>query len=361
MAASASTIVILFTTLLAANLFIHPSEAASIVNPLPSYPLAVKNPYLSTWVPGNQLNDAPTAQPQFWDGTQLRWPILGRVNGQVYSLFGNLNGSNATAATTQSVSFTSSHTYITLSAGVANFTLDFFSPVLPGTNDYARQSLPYSYLTVNVTAPNANVQVLSGIDYSWTAQGGASNLNYTTAGNTGFFWFYNPSAIYFTQVANGGQMATYGSVLFGSKTGSGSTFSCNGASEVFSMFSSTGALGSSYSGCDGTDLAALARNFGTVGPAGGNTTFTVGLNRDFAINYLNTPYTGVYRQNWTTVPDAVQYVLNDNLAPALATASSLDAQIVQRATSVSSVYGSQYATIVQASVRQAFGAMELTV
>lgn len=75
--------------------------------------------------------------------------MLARVNGKTYSLFGNPEDvGNTLAATTESVSFTSSHTFVNLTAGAASVTLDFFSPVLPRKEDYVRQSLPYSYLTV---------------------------------------------------------------------------------------------------------------------------------------------------------------------------------------------------------------------
>lgn len=36
-------------------------------------PLAVKNPYLSTWVPGYQMNDSAHARPEFWAGQSLTW------------------------------------------------------------------------------------------------------------------------------------------------------------------------------------------------------------------------------------------------------------------------------------------------
>jgi hypothetical protein len=54
---------------------------------LPSYPLAVKHPYLSTWVPGNQLGDIATARPQFWAGQNLSWPVVARIDGSAYALF----------------------------------------------------------------------------------------------------------------------------------------------------------------------------------------------------------------------------------------------------------------------------------
>ena len=142
---------------------------------------------IAAWLSSADALNVPNAQPQFWTGSNnpLNWSILARINGQVYSVFGAPNVAGATAATQQSISYTSSHTYVTLTAGNANVTLDFFSPVLPETADLARQSLPYSYLTVNATslvapAQNANpvdVQILSSIDSSWTAQGTAPQLN----------------------------------------------------------------------------------------------------------------------------------------------------------------------------------------
>lgn len=140
---------------------------------LPSYPLAVKSPYLSAWVPGNQLLSeagAATAQPQFWTGSLLTWPIFARIDNETYALFGNTGGDfNATPAVTNSVSYTSSHTYINIRAGGATLTLDFFSPVLPGKEEYACQSLPYSYLTVSATSSSnlpPHVSIFTAVRFS---------------------------------------------------------------------------------------------------------------------------------------------------------------------------------------------------
>ena len=172
---------------------LSPSIAATAHQP--SYPLAVKSPYLSTWVAGNQTLNAATAQPTFWNGICLTWPVLAHVDGQTYTLLGGAGGIyNSTAANTNSVSYSSSHTYIHVTAGQATFELDYFSPVLPGKDEYARHSLPYSYLTVSVSSNDykpPSVQILSAINYTWTRQNGSSNLNYTTSGDAGFFWYYN--------------------------------------------------------------------------------------------------------------------------------------------------------------------------
>lgn len=325
---------------------------------LPSYPLAVKSPYLSTWVPGNQLKDAATAQPEFWAGQVLTWTVLARINGVTYALFGDPSAGNATAATTTSVTYTSSHTVVELTAGDADITLDFFSPVLPGTEDYARQALPYSYLTVSVsctTDQSRNIQILSAIDQTWTAQDGAANLNYTTSGTAGFFWFYNPDEIPFTEVSD---MATYGSVLFATTTGSGVTHACNTPSQVYGSFATNGSLITSTA-CANTDLAALSKNLGSV-HGSSNVTFAVGLDRVQAIDYLGNTQTGYYRSEWPTVPEAIQYFLGD-YETALSTSNSFDEEVRSRSESVSSTFGSQYADIVEASVRQTFGAIELTV
>ena len=326
---------------------------------LPSYPLAVKSPYLSTWVPGHQLVNAATAQPEFWAGQDLNWTILARVNNKAYSLFGAPKAiTGVTAASTKSVSYTSSHTYVTLMAGAVTFNLDFFSPVFPGTADYARQSLPYSYLTVNATSTSSvTVQILSAIDASWTAQNGASALNFTTAGNVGYFQYHNSKEIPFTEV---GDMATYGSVIFGSTTGDKVAHGCGKASDLYAKFVNSGTLTASPS-CSNTDTAALRRGLGTfTGAAPKNATFVVGFDRVQSINYLGKAQTGLYRSKWPTVQSAVQYVLS-SYGSALTSSLSFDSEVRSKAAAVSSSYGTQYADIVEASVRQTFGAIELTV
>lgn len=216
-------------------LFVSLSKAGNVS--LPSYPLAVKSPYLSAWVPGAQIGNAASVSPQFWNGINLTWPLLGRVNGKTYSLFGNFEGiGNTVAASTISVTYSASHTYIQLQAGLCDFDLDFFSPVLPGKNEYASQSLPYSYLTVNVTAQTSvpiEIEILTGADQTWTAQKGSSVINYAHFGSAGFFWFQNPHEIPFTEVND---MATYGSFVFATKTGPTTRHGCGLVSSIIEAF-----------------------------------------------------------------------------------------------------------------------------
>lgn len=109
----------------------------------PSYPLAVRNPYLSTWMPGSLVETLPSSVPQFWAGQNLTWSIIGRVDGRAYSLMGVADSGNATIpAQVQKAEYTATHSTFTLSAGEVTFILDFLSPVSP--SNYLRQSLPFS-------------------------------------------------------------------------------------------------------------------------------------------------------------------------------------------------------------------------
>lgn len=341
--------------LLLAALFSPQTQAVGTNIPLPSYPLAVKSPYLSTWLPGPAASNAARGQPEFWTGQNLNWPVLARVDGKTYALFGDSGSVIAQAATTDSVTFTSSHTYFQLTAGSAKFTLDFFTPVFPGKDEYQRQSLPYSYLTVSTSA-SGNVQVLSGIDQTWTAQDGRAGINFKTSGSSGHFQFYNPSAVYYTER---GDMATYGSVVFGASSGKGITQTCHPQSSVFDSFSVNGTL-PDLGKCNGNDLVAIAQDLGKSGSGTRSATFVVGFQRDNAINYLGKPQTGYHRSKWPTIPDAVDYALK-SYDSAVQHATSFDQLIRSKASSVSSDYGSNYADIVEASVRQTFASIDITV
>lgn len=213
-------IISLHTTLLCSTALFTAAHAGTAT--ISSYPVAVRNPYLSAWLPGNVANDAPTAEPKFWQGQTLYWPIFSRVAGITYYLFSEVSGvDNAEAATQTAIEFTSTHTIITYTAGDATVTVDFFSPVSP--SNYVRQSLPYSYLTVRVTSTaSVDVQIFSGVDDSWTGFSGALDASVQTASD-GASVYFNISDPAQTLYSENDQMAAWGSLVFGSKPGVAST------------------------------------------------------------------------------------------------------------------------------------------
>lgn len=298
----------------------------------------------------------------------MTWSVLARVNGDTYTLFGaphNISG--APAATQQQISYTSSHTLVDLTAGNANITLDFFSPVLVGDDDLARQSLPYSYLTVTAISTDGNtadIQILSAIDSSWTAQNNTPQLNYTRTGSSGYFQFFNPEQYLFSEERD---MATYGSVVFASSIHQGNTYQCDTPANIYNSFVSYGVLsgspsnhGATSNGCSGSDLVGLAGNLADVAVNGSSITYAIGLNREFAINYLGQTQTGYYRSVWPTIEEQVDFVLT-NYSTALNQSNTFDAIVRTKAESVSSEFGANYADILEATIRQTFGAMEVTV
>ena len=329
---------------------------------LPSYPLAVKHPYLSTWVPGNQLGNIATARPQFWAGQNLSWPIVARIDGSAFALFGVPNPIDGLAnAHTESVSYTSSHTIFNLAAGDANITLDFFSPVLPAPEDYARQSLPYSYLTVSVSNPtdkDVRVQVAAGIDQTWTNQNGAAQLSFSGSKSAQIFQFHNPDEILFTETNEA--MATYGTVVWSTANDNATSHASGTASDVLAGFAKTGIVEDAEDG-PLNDLAALSSDLGKIhAKQTRNVTFAVGFDRTDAISYLENTQTGYYRSRWPTIPEAVDFVLEDY--PNVNSASQQFDKIVrQKSEAVSDEFGTKYADIIEASIRQTFGALELTV
>lgn len=120
-------------------------DADVIYDPVvpPSYPLAVRNPYLSTWMPGSFVEDLPSSQPQFWAGQSLTWGIMARVDGVAYNLFGVPGPEDDTEqAVVKSAQYTATHSIFILQAGTTEIKLDFLSPVSP--SNYLRQSLPFS-------------------------------------------------------------------------------------------------------------------------------------------------------------------------------------------------------------------------
>ncbi|CZT15638.1 related to glutaminase A [Ramularia collo-cygni] len=341
-------------------LFSPHTTVASKIN-LPSYPLAVKSPYLSTWLPSTGIDNVATAQPQFWNGQDLTWPILARIDGKTYALLNSPAGltggqGGISAAMTVNVSFSSTRTLFKLAADGVNFTLDFFSPVYP--KNYSLQSLPYSYLTVNATSSSPRrIQIFSAIDQTWTAQNGQSDINYATTCKTGFFQLHNPNETPFTEIDD---QATWGTVVFGTSADANITHAANAANTVYKAFLNHGNLASVNSTASGTNLAAISKDLGDVDSDGACVTFAVGFQRDSAIDYLGEVQTGVHRALWPEIPDAFDFFIG-NYDNAYAASLAFDSTVRSRAESVSGDFGSQYADILEASVRQTFAAYELTV
>ncbi|KUJ23207.1 DUF1793-domain-containing protein [Mollisia scopiformis] len=334
----------------------HPSTAFvhTPIQPA-SYPLAVRSPYLSTWIPGGLVANLPYASPQFWTGATLGWSIMARVDNITYSLMGVPQPANGTlAAKVLKGEFTSTHTYFTLDAGGSNLTLDFLSPVSP--SNYLRQSLPFSYLTITASSTNGStVQLYTELDDSWTGQDADTTWNFTSTTNTSMF---SMSAVGTATYSQQNQQALWGDVILASRPSNSSTLSiqAGGRAAVRQAFASSGSLTGTTPDWTANGVIGMAHDLGNV-QGDEAVTFAVGYVREDAINYLGRPYTGYYRATYPNTIDAASYFLND-LSAAEEESLRLDSDVVSKSTATA---GSNYSDIVSLSMRQAYGGIDLVI
>ncbi|PYI26256.1 DUF1793-domain-containing protein [Aspergillus indologenus CBS 114.80] len=345
----------LLTTVLSV---LTPSKQASVLHqPVlpPSYPLAVRSPYLSTWMPSDQVGRLPEAEPQFWTGQNLTWSIMARVDGQAYSLM-NVKGSDKLIrpATVRSAEYTATHSIFTLTAGSVTLTLDFFSPISP--SNYLRQSLPFSYLTVSISgASSNNVQIYSGIDQSWTGKSESTSCSFFYANVTALYSLRSENAIPYSEESD---MATWGEAILASQSSldSSLSYASGERKDVQSQFANSGKLNNANQLLTLEGIVAVAHDLGSVVNAQ-SVTFAVGHVREESINYLGRPYTGYYRALYPSTEQAVAYFLND-YPNALRESHALDLEMAKQATAVA---GQKYADIVTLSSRQAYAGIEITI
>lgn len=299
------------------------------------------------WFPGANSGDLPTTKPFFWRRNALTWYVVARVNDHTYCLLGCANGDFGgllEPAKQTNLTWTSTHTLVALQAGSTSFTLDFFSPI--SLDNFVRQSIPYSYLTVTVNnaSPRDAIDVVTAIDQTWTAQ------NKTTASvsrgkNSLLFKLTGQNSIPRTELND---MATYGTIVLGTSTAgaaSKSYYQSGDAQDIISQISRSGSLNSSDQYQSG-QLVAVGNRLRSCGKSA-KVTFAVGLERDPTILWLDQPQAAYYQSHFDKTEDVVDHFFNDEQA-ARAESDRLDAQVVSIGTSISS----EYADILEASMRQ---------
>ncbi|TBU49426.1 hypothetical protein BD309DRAFT_76359 [Dichomitus squalens] len=341
------------------------SWTATPFNPA-SVPLAVRTPYLSAWLAqgaGTALNDA---WPTFWTGSILGWAGYVKVDSTTYTWLGVPNVAGPSKATQKSFQFTSTQSIFTLSAGPVDLTATFLSPVEP--SDLVNQSLPFSYLAVSVKSNDGNshnVQVYTDISAEWVTGDNSLVANWTTTtGNVLTHQVQLSSPSVYSEVSDHTQ---YGSAYHATLNTVGATWQSGQDIVVRQQFISNGALANTADTnfravSNNWPVFGFAHNLGTVGTsATAPVVFVVGHVRDPAIQYI-TANNGrqdrsvLFWTRFSTVSSAISTFIND-YANALARANAFDAKVKSDASKISS----DYADIVALSVRQALGAIEITV
>ncbi|KAG9004392.1 hypothetical protein FRB94_002410 [Tulasnella sp. JGI-2019a] len=355
-----------------------------------SIPLAVRSPYLSSWLAQGTGKALYSEWPTFWNGDTLGWAGYMRVDGTPYIWLG-VGGSAANAAQ-KSVTITATQSTFVVSAGGIDLTVNFLSPVEP--TDLVNQSMPFSYLALSAIANDGKthqVQVYSDISCEWCSGDPVQVANWTTTTTSGVviheagivnqqpfievrdkvqrkktFIFL----LLYTGVDWDVVVVTFpeGQVYYATTNTTGMTYMA-GFPDVVSrgLFTTNGILNNTSN----TTFRALNTDWPVFGFAHdigsvANTlsdpvVYAIGRVRDPAVQYViannATQDRSLYFwSKYASVNDALSTFVLD-YPNALSRANAFDKQIQSDA----SVISSDYADVVALSIRQALGATEITI
>ncbi|KAJ7739311.1 hypothetical protein B0H14DRAFT_3097400 [Mycena olivaceomarginata] len=294
----------------------------------PSYPLAVRTPYLSAWLPQGAGAALNSVWPSFW----------------------NVSGSTFTKATQKSAKFTSTQSTFVLAAGPVTITVNFLSPVEP--TNLLHQSIPFSYLAVSAVSTDGvrhTVAIYSDITAECTTTGSVYTHQVQLANQTLFGEF------------SGQGQTQYGSVYFSSINANALTYQTGQDTVVRAQFIKNATLANT----EDTNFRAVNNNWPTFAFAHTITVgatvstpvkFTIGQVRDPAIEYILAGNVHQKRSSyWWSTYTTVAALISDFIyayPTALVTANAFDAKVQKDATSKVST---AYAEIAALAVRQVGG------
>jgi len=161
----------------------NPSLAKPRFSPLrpPAVPLAVRTPYLSTWVSTHNKETLNGQWPIFWTGAEVGWSGLLQVDNVTYEWLGYSSSAlaNIESVTTEAVYYTATKTVYTIYAGEVGVNVTFLTPIT--LKDLKRQSLPASYLSLafwSLDKKYHSVTLYTDIDGWWLSGDGNSHLRW---------------------------------------------------------------------------------------------------------------------------------------------------------------------------------------
>lgn len=278
------------------------------------------------------------------------------MDGEAWNLFGvSTSTDSANSASLLDASYTSTHSVFTLSAGNATFTLDFFSPV--SFDNYVRQSLPFSYLSVTASAGSylsSDIEIFSAIDESWTGQPEAAECAYSVSQSASI---HQLSANGATYSESPDEMALSGKVIYALQTSDSDLISSGSGppQTLYQQFQTNGSLSGETSTCEEGAVHGFAYRLGTTNET--TVRFAVGVVRDEAINLLGAAQSHYYQSQYPNISSAIDHFFED-YEDAAAEAQILDQAIQTTGTALA---GTNYSDILALSTRQVFGAIDLTI
>jgi hypothetical protein len=362
------------------------SEAAAVMTgpactPIrpPAAPLAVRNPYVSTWLPATLT---PGTWQQFWQGHVTAMTGIARIDGTSYVFLGNPaiplpvpNGNQGSLSYTNgfeqalqqtALNVTPTRSAYTLQGGGVQLTLEFLSPVEPG--DLMRQSIPLSYILISARAIDGrthDVQIYTDISGEWCSADDSQEITWAPAqvrysGGTLQSWT--------VQLANQqplteqNQQAAWGTTVWSASVASGLTFQSGQDIVVRPQFVDNGKLLNSNDTNyrpinDNWPVFAFCADLGQLGAAAQSVPLSIGLVRTPAVSYQGQNLQPLWTASFSSWQDMVGFFHAD-MAAAAQRADTLDAKITSDALRAG---GQAYAGLCAIALRQAYGGTELVV
>ncbi|KAF4636468.1 hypothetical protein G7Y89_g1608 [Cudoniella acicularis] len=358
----------LFLTL-CAILFDIASGQQSTFSPArpPAIPLAVKSPYLSTWLQagkdGGNGGYLAGQWSQFWAGQIAAWTGMIRVDGTTYTWMGAPSGPQTVTQT--GLQYTSTSSIFTMTVGGVGMNITFTSPITP--DDFKRQSLLFSYLEVQVTSLDGqphNVQLYTDISAEWVAGNHNSVAQWdhgVTPDGIAYHKVFRQTQLEFSETSD---QADWGNWYYSTKNSSNLSFQLGQDIVVRGAFEANGTLADTQD----TNFRPISQNwpvfgyssdFGTIRTETHSTLYTIGLTQENAIQFAGqsgiVPLPSLWTSYFSSETDAVSFFYND-YGEASRIARGLDNQIQKDSVAAA---GQDYATITSLAARQAFGAIQL--
>ncbi|MGX6608203.1 glutaminase domain-containing protein [Micromonosporaceae bacterium Da 78-11] len=328
----------------------------------PAVPLAVKSPYLSTWLAADNL---PGSWPTFWTGRVTAMTGLATIDGTPFLFLGNPSSPTAYPfPTMRQVSLTCTATkseFVLRQAGV-ELTVTFLSPVTPG--DLKRQSQPLSYLAVTARSlDGATHQVAVYVDISgeWASGDAGRRITWeqqSTAGVVSLSYTQSEPRV----LGETGDSAEWGTMVLSSPQRAGLTWQIGPDGDVRKQVATQGVLLNTVDGAkprainDRYPIFAFNQQLGAVGSTR-TAPFVLGLGlvREPAVSYLGEQLPPLWKSYWPTWP-AMVGAFHADFAAAVTRCARLDAKIDREATAAG---GADYAALCALAFRQAYAATEL--
>ena len=333
----------------------------------PATPLVVRSPYLSTWLPADNL---PGTWPAFWTGHVTAMTGIVRVDGVAYTFMGapGLAALALRGAVQYSLDLTATRSRFGLKAGGVALTVTFLSPIEPG--DLRRQSMPLSYVIIDASSDDGQphrVSIYVDISGEWAHGNTGTPIVWSQedVGGSGQSLVSLTNAPASPQpLTEAGDMAAWGTVVWSTAARPGLTWQIGADQIVRSAAATAGALANTVDQNqprpinDNWPVFAFNLDLGTLTGPAGPMVISIGHVRDPAVSYLGTPLPPLWKSYWPSW-QAMAAFFHADCPAAQQRCGALDAKIRVAATRAAGAAGEQYAALCALALRQAYGGTEL--